>query len=223
VSPRGDFDRSARNAQTRERLLAAAASVYARSGVSGATLDDVAAEAGFTKGAVYSQFGSKENLLVALLHEHLAQQTAEQIAIFDREQPTWTRPQVGSAHWMESLADDPDAFRLFVELWVYAQRDERLRESLADGVEAMRTTYGGFARSNASDAGINSPPQASERFASIVVGLAIGLAMVRLVDPEAVPEGLLGDTLSALVRAAEIDEETREVLAGQGQRAASRG
>ncbi|HEX5224220.1 MAG TPA: TetR family transcriptional regulator, partial [Solirubrobacteraceae bacterium] len=53
--PRGDFDRSARNAQTRERLLQAAAAVYARRGVSGATLDEVAAEAGFTKGAVYSQ------------------------------------------------------------------------------------------------------------------------------------------------------------------------
>ena len=70
--PRGDFDRSARNAQTRERLLEAAARVYARGGFGGATLDEVAAEAGFTKGAVYGHFGSKENLLVALLDEHLA-------------------------------------------------------------------------------------------------------------------------------------------------------
>jgi AcrR family transcriptional regulator len=221
VSPRGDFDRSARSARTRERLLAAAANVYARNGVSGATLDDVAAEAGFTKGAVYSQFGSKENLLVALLHEHLAAQIAEQIEIFDREGPTWRRPQVGSAHWMASLAEDPDAFRLFVELWVYAQRDERLRERLAAGVEAMRATYGGFAQSTATDAGIEPLPHASERFASIVVGLGIGLAMMRLVDPQAVPEGLLGDALSALVRAAELDEEARELLAGAGERATS--
>jgi AcrR family transcriptional regulator len=220
LSPRGDFDRSARNARTRERLLAAAARVYARSGVSGATLDDVAAEAGFTKGAVYSQFGSKENLLVALLHEHLAKQIAEQIAIFDREPTTWRRPQVGSAHWMESLADDPDAFRLFVELWVYAQRDERLRERLAVGVEAMRTTYGGFAQSAADEAGIEPLPGSFERYASIVIGLGIGLAMIRLVDPEAVPEGLLGDALSALVRGAEQDEEIRALLAGRPERAA---
>ena len=70
--------------QTRERLLAAAARVYARAGFNGATLDDVAAEAGFTKGAVYGHFGSKENLLMALVDEHLARQIAEQIALIDR-------------------------------------------------------------------------------------------------------------------------------------------
>jgi AcrR family transcriptional regulator len=41
--------------------------VYARRGFGGATLDEVAAEAGFTKGAVYGRFGSKENLLLALM------------------------------------------------------------------------------------------------------------------------------------------------------------
>jgi len=75
--PRGDFDRSARRAQTRALLLQAAASVYARCGFNGATLDEVAAEAGFTKGAVYDHFGSKENLLLALMEEHLAGQVAE--------------------------------------------------------------------------------------------------------------------------------------------------
>ena len=65
--PRGQFDRSARKALTRERLLEAAARVYAQHGFGGATLDEVAAEAGLTKGAVYSHFGSKENLLLLQL------------------------------------------------------------------------------------------------------------------------------------------------------------
>ena len=94
--PRGDFDRSARRAQTRALLLQAAASVYARCGFNGATLDEVAAEAGFTKGAVYDHFGSKENLLLALMEEHLAGQVAEQIELFDRERSTWERPVAGS-------------------------------------------------------------------------------------------------------------------------------
>src|SRR5438876_894924 len=93
--PRGDFDRSARRAQTRALLLQAAASVYARCGFNGATLDEVAAEAGFTKGAVYDHFGSKENLLLALMEEHLAGQVAEQIELFDRERSTWERPVAG--------------------------------------------------------------------------------------------------------------------------------
>src|SRR6476620_2072446 len=86
--PRGDFDRSARRAETRARLLHSAARVYARRGFNGATLDEVAADAGFTKGAVYDHFGSKENLLLALMEEHLAGQVAEQIELFDRERST---------------------------------------------------------------------------------------------------------------------------------------
>ncbi len=102
--PRGQFDRSARKAQTRERLLEAAAQVYARRGFNGATLEEVASEAGFTKGAVYAHFGSKENLLLALMEEHLAGQIAEQLELFDRERVTWERPLAGSARWMEGLA-----------------------------------------------------------------------------------------------------------------------
>src|SRR6202012_5981794 len=83
LMPRGQFDRSARSAQTRTKLLEAAATVYARRGFAGATLDEVASEAGFTKGAVYGHFGSKENLLLALLAEYLAGQIAEQVQLFD--------------------------------------------------------------------------------------------------------------------------------------------
>src|ERR1700689_4541399 len=99
--PRGEFDRSARKAETRTRLLEAAARGYARRGLDGAPLEEVAAEAGFTKGAVYGNFGSKENLLLALMEEHLGQQVIEQIGLFDRERITWERPLAGSARWME--------------------------------------------------------------------------------------------------------------------------
>src|ERR1700684_2464624 len=142
--PRGQFDRSERKAATRARLLDAAARVYARHGFAGATLDEVAA--GFTRGAVYAHFGSKENLLMALLQEHLAGQIAEQLKLFERERsdgarPTWGRPLAGSDRWMRRLDEDPDPFRLFVELWSYAQRDEQLRARLASGLQALRATF----------------------------------------------------------------------------------
>jgi AcrR family transcriptional regulator len=211
--PRGDFDRSARKAQTRASLLAAAARVYARRGFGGATLDEVAAEAGFTKGAVYSHFGSKENLLLALMEEHLASHVAEQIALFDRQRTTWERPLAGSARWMQQLEEDPDPFRLFVELWVYAQRDERLRERLAGGLDALRATFARFAAESAADAGVQSPPRADEQFANVMLGLGLGLPMLRLIDPETVPASLLGAVLSVLIRATEGDAGARELLA----------
>lgn len=211
--PRGEFDRSARNAQTRERLLAAAARVYARSGVGGATLDDVAAEAGFTKGAVYSQFGSKENLLVALLHEHLVAQIAAQIEYFDRERATWERPLAGSDRWIEQVDSDPDSFGLFIELWVHAQRDPALRERLATGLRALQATFVRFARDSAADIGLELDERTSDGFAAAVVGLSIGLPIVRLIDPELVPAPLLGAVIATLIRGAERDPAVRELLA----------
>jgi AcrR family transcriptional regulator len=212
--PRGEFDRSARKAETRARLLEAAASVYAKRGFNGATLEEVAAEAGFTKGAVYAHFGSKENLLLALLEEHLASQIAEQIGLFDRERITWERPLAGSAHWMERLQENPDPFRLFVELWIYAQRDERLRERLAAGMGAMRATLARFAATSALDAGLEEPPrQATEQFANVMIALGVGMPMLKLIDSDAVPAPLLGAVLSVLIKAAESSTEARELLA----------
>jgi AcrR family transcriptional regulator len=212
--PRGQFDRSARRAQTRARLLQAAAQVYARRGFSGATLDEVAREAGFTKGAVYDHFGSKENLLLALVEEHLAGQMAEQIGLFDRARTTWERPVVGSDHWMARLEEDPDPFRLFVELWIHAQRDERLRRRLAEGLDMLRATFAQFSAASAADAGLESPPQVAEQFANVMLGLGVGLAMLKLTDLPSVPPSLLGAVLSVLIRSLEASPEAREHLAG---------
>jgi len=214
LMPRGSFDRSARRASTRASLLEAAARVYARRGFSGATLNEVAAEAGFTKGAVYDHFGSKENLLLALWEEYLADQIAEQLALFDRGRDSWERPLAGSARWMELLEHDPDPFRLFVELWVYAQREERLRSRLAGALGALAQTFAGFAETTASDTGLDPPPGANERFGTVTLALGIGLPMLRLLDPASVPSSLLGAVVSVLVRAAEADPAAMELLAG---------
>jgi AcrR family transcriptional regulator len=215
--PRGEFDRSARKAQTRARLLEAAALVYARQGFSGATLDEVAAEAGLTKGAVYSHFGSKENLLLALMEEHLARQVLEQVALFDRDRVTWERPLAGSARWMAELQEDPAPFRLFIELWSYAQRDERLRARLAAGLQGLRETFARFAIASAADAGLDPPQHAAEQFANVMLALGLGLPILKLIDPEEVPSSLLGGVLSVLIRSSESSggagTELRELLA----------
>ncbi len=221
--PRGQFDRSERKAATRARLLEAAARVYAQRGFAGATLDEVAADAGFTKGAVYAHFGSKEKLLLALLQEHLTRQISEQLALFnrvrsDRDRPTWERPLAGSDSWMRSLSEDPDPFRLFVELWSYAQRDEQLRVSLASGLDALRVTFMRFGAESAADAGLPSTDAAHEQFANTLIGLILGLGLLKLTDPDAVPERLLGVASSILIRALEMSPEARELLAGVGTR-----
>ena len=211
--PRGEFDRSARRAQTRTRLLEAAAEVYARRGFAGATLEEVAAQAGFTKGAVYGHFGSKENLLLALVEEHLAGQVAEQLELFDPDRATWERPLVGSERWMERLHERPERFRLFVELWAYAQRDERLRQRLADALVTLRAVFAHFSETSSADAGFAKVGAVPERVASVMLGLGIGLSMLELGEPGTIPAGLLGTTLSVLVRALESSTQAQQAFA----------
>jgi AcrR family transcriptional regulator len=211
--PRGEFDRSARKAATRARLLQAAARVYAAHGFAGATLDDVAEEAGLTKGAVYGHFGSKDNLLVALMEEYLAAEIAEQVALFDRDETTWKRPLAGSDQWMHELDETPDAFRLLIEFWLAAGRDEQLRERFAGGLEALRATFAQFAADSAADAGLPVGDQPARNVANVMLGLSIGLGMMRVADRDHLSPALLGTALSVLIRGIERDDELRAAMA----------
>ena len=211
--PRGEFDRSERRARTRTQLLEAAARVYARRGFDGATLDEVAEEAGFTKGAVYDHFGSKENLLFALLDEHLAAQIAEQVALFDVSRETAERPRPGADRWMRELVEDPDSFRLFVEAWVHSRRDEELSGRVRAGMDAWRETFKSFGRARVSEGQMEIPEEVLGQVANVMLALAIGLGVIKLTDPESVPESLLGATLALLLSALESTERAPAAFA----------
>ena len=216
--PRGTFDRTERKAATRSRLLDAAARVYAAHGFSGATLDDVAEEAGLTKGAVYGHFGSKDNLLVALMEEYLAAELAEQIGLFDRDETSWKRPWSGSDRWIEELDESPDAFRLLIEFWLAAGRDEQLRERFIVGLEALRATFAEFAAKSSVDAGTPATPASARNFANVTLGLSLGLGILRVADRDSVSPALLGSALSVLIRGVERDPELREEMAAPDAR-----
>jgi AcrR family transcriptional regulator len=219
--PRGEFDRSERRARTRTALLQAAARVYARRGFDGATIDEIAEDAGFTKGAVYDHFGSKENLLFALLDEHLASQIAEQVSLFDPEKESAERPRVGADRWMAELDESPDLFRLFVEAWVHAQRDPELMVRVVAGIHTWRSTLGGFGRERVASEAVAVPEAVLDQVPKLMVALGIGLGMMRLADPDAIPPELLGAASVLLIRALETSEEARAVLADVARRRAS--
>src|SRR5689334_4241131 len=65
--------RSEKQAETRAALLHAASELFARHGLEGASVEDVAAAAGYTKGAFYSNFASKEELFLVMLDEKFAE------------------------------------------------------------------------------------------------------------------------------------------------------
>ena len=75
--------RQERREQTRSELVGAARSVFLRRGFHAASLDEIAAEAGFTKGAVYSNFAGKEDLFFAVYERRLEARAAELHRIAD--------------------------------------------------------------------------------------------------------------------------------------------
>src|SRR5262249_51184370 len=112
-----------RRAMTRQHLLEAAAIVFARDGFHGATLDDVASTAGFTKGAVYSNFKNKEDLFLELLDDRVTRQLAVVFDVIDAgphdkvEQFPRVRELLGA-----DLFWDDDFATLYLEFVLYARR-----------------------------------------------------------------------------------------------------
>ena len=210
--PRGEFNREDRRERTRARLLEAAAAVYGEWGTERATLEMVATEAGFTKGAIYDHFGSKENLLFALLDEYLTGQIAEQMTLFETAGSVTERPQIGADIWLDHLGENPDPFRLFVEAWVIGQRDPVTGEKVAQGIDAWRAMFHEFGSERARELG--EPPNEALLAAhgQLMVALGLGFAMLKLNDPDTVPSGLLGAAYRVLLGAIEANPEARALI-----------
>src|SRR5438876_8430182 len=120
--------REEHRALTRTRVLEAAARVFARRGFHGASVQDIAREAGATTGAIYSNFAGKEDLFLAVFEDHVASQTRKYREIFARGASLEERSRGGADDWMAYLHDEPDSFPLMIEFWSYAVRDPKLRE-----------------------------------------------------------------------------------------------
>src|SRR5499426_3908325 len=111
-----------RRAMTRRHLLDAAAIVFARNGFHGATLDEVAATAGFTKGAVYSNFKSKDDLFLALLEDRTDRQLAvvSDVLAAGGHEVAEQFPRVSELFRGELFWDD-DFATLYLEFVLYAR------------------------------------------------------------------------------------------------------
>jgi len=184
-----------RRAEVRTRILAAAAAVVAERGLAAATLDQVAAAAGFTKGAVYSNFGSKDELFLALLDT----QVTERVAAVERTLAgACTVPEALAAVSADLARPDPPTQLLAVEFWQRAVRDPAVAEAFARSRRRLRAQV-----VDAAAAFLAGLPEATdwtpEALAVVVVALANGLAFEELADPGSVPPGLAARVLGALV------------------------
>jgi AcrR family transcriptional regulator len=181
--------RKEKQAETRKRLVDAGERVFLRRGLQGSSVEEIAAEAGFTRGAFYSNFESKGELFVELLHARVYDRYAE-MAQEAQAQPGTPREQLrwGIERVRDVQKDEEGSwlFRLWLECLTQAARDEQFRKLAAtfwSGNRALLTEQGKKAFGEAR----RKPPLPLEQIATAMIALDVGLAVQHLVDPEAVP------------------------------------
>ena len=186
-------------AETRRRVLDAAFEVFAEHGIAASSLNDVAAAAGLTKGAVYSSFSGKDELVLALMEEHAAQRMAAGLASFDASLELGEAlSHVGEA-LVRAMRTDASWHRLLAEYFAMSQHDPARREALrARRREAREAVVRALVRLSETT-GLRLPLPAPE-FAVVLFALSNGFAVEEGIDPEAVPDDLLPRVLQLLAR-----------------------
>jgi AcrR family transcriptional regulator len=181
VPTRQRLTRDEKKAQTRQRLLDAASTVFARKGFATTTLDEVAEEAGLTKGAVYSNFNSKEDLVKAVLEDR--QRRMLDIGPEVHEGSFEEKAAEASALFAEVAASERDAFLLFLEFAAYAVRNPSLHPDFLAGhregqarIAALIEEYGSETR----DKWVFSAEEQALMFDAI----GNGIALEKLIDPD---------------------------------------
>jgi AcrR family transcriptional regulator len=196
--------RDEQKALTRRRLIDAAEAVFALGGFHGASVEEIAHEAGATTGALYSNFAGKEDLFLALFEERIAADVGEYSEIVAAGTTLEEQARGAGDRWMEILRERPHYFPLLIEFWSYAIREPRLRERLGGRFAALRSASSRVASEAAGHWGLSaSATEAGEHLGLFITALGNGLALEKLVDPDAVPDSLYGELLALVFRSFE--------------------
>jgi AcrR family transcriptional regulator len=196
--------RAEKSAQTRAELMASARQLFLRHGFHACSLEMVAEEAGFTIGAVYSRFGSKADLFLAILDERIDQLVAEVAQVAGLHQPIPEQAELLAGRRMALLEREREWFPLVLEFWSHAARDERLRHEFGACHERLVGAYADLIEADYARLGLPLP-LAPEVLARAVVAIGNGVALERLTDPARVPEGLLSTMAVAFLRGVTAD------------------
>jgi AcrR family transcriptional regulator len=182
-----------RRQRTREALLDAAATVFAERGFQGASLDEIAATAGYTRGAIYKHFADKEELL----HEVCVRLNERTIAEFDEIQSDhdWRDTDFDAVadQWRSTTERGAEFRVVMLEFQLHAYRNPQLRERAREFARANRSAIADYLTARAEEADEPLPIDA-DRLAAVFGTSSDGFSLMALVDPDAARDyGLLLD------------------------------
>jgi AcrR family transcriptional regulator len=181
----------------REALVAAAADVFHREGFQAASLRQIAAEAGLTTGAIYSNFDGKGDLFLAVLEQKLDPRLGLMYEAARGAAPGRVGAEVG-AEFSAYIRRRRRWLILLIEFWARAARDPKLRPKFAQRHGSLRAAIAEVLGERAARLGIPLALSA-DQLATVLIALTNGFAVERLADPGAVPDDLYGRALDLLL------------------------
>src|SRR6266436_2189709 len=175
-----------RTEATRRKLLAAAERIFARDGFEAARLEDIAAGAGYTRGAFYANYGGKEEIFFALLEQWVRQRIDSVTAVLRRQKSPQQKLAALRKHYAE-IAKDRRLVLISLEFKLFALRHPEAHARLRDRHRRIRARWGELFTELLQ--GLDRKLRFSTPAASACCGaLAQGLLLEQLVDPKTLPE-----------------------------------
>jgi len=188
----------AQGREARGELLTAALRVFARRGYGQAGVDEIAAEAGYSKGALYWHFSSKEELLLALLEERIDVPTREMVSLLESAPPERDMSKEATLEFARQLGEQREAVLLDREYWSLAIRDPELRTRYAARQAELRGVLSDALEARARHLGSPDLPMPAEGVARIVMSIIGGLSVDELIEPGSVRPELVGEALALI-------------------------
>jgi AcrR family transcriptional regulator len=185
--------------QTRAQLLDAAERVFAREGYRGASIAAIAEEAGYSHGAIYSNFNGKEDLFLVLVEERIDARLARVYQAADTELSRGGEPLEAARRFVAMLQQEREAYLLLIDFWNQAVRDPKAAAKFAERHARLRALIGRIVEGIARDQGLElAVPR--EQVATALIALANGFTIERLADPDAAPDELFAHAIAAILR-----------------------
>jgi AcrR family transcriptional regulator len=171
---------------TREKLFEAAARVFEQQGIGGASIEAIATAAGFTRGAFYSNYNSKDELIIAMLEDHVEQSIRRNLDLLAVHKNL--ADFIEALKTMDRTRQDPlgRSPLLHMEMILFVARAEKRRPELAKRLRARRKLITDIVETTLKNSGKN-PALDPTWIGAIVLALEDGFRLHRLIDPETTP------------------------------------
>jgi len=179
TTARRRLTREESRAQTRERLIETAQQLFVSNGYGGASIRDIADKAGYSQGAFYSNFSSKEDVLLELLRRHMEAEATQLSRVLgnDRQEPGQLLAELEA--WASTLNHDADWCMLSIELQLHAHRSQTFAAEYQKVWSEHRSEIGRVIRQLFDKLG-RTPPAPQDELAAAFMALSHGLALQRM-------------------------------------------